>query len=166
MKLDLCCGPRKPDGYMGIDLIPFKGVDKVYDLNFGIPLPDGTCDEVRAYDAIEHLRDGRNTMREIWRVLKPNGLVEILVPSTDGRGAWQDLTHVSFWNENSFGYWINDQDWMDYYRGSCLFTRELLFTTEMSSDRVCHVKFKGRAVKLQEWLDLFYKRNVYKGNTG
>lgn len=29
----------------------------------------------------------------------------IEVPSTDGRGAWQDPTHVSFWNENSFWYY-------------------------------------------------------------
>ena len=27
-----------------------------------------------------------------------------LTPSTDGRGAFQDPTHVSFYNENSFWY--------------------------------------------------------------
>ena len=26
-------------------------------------------------------------------------------PSTDGRGAFQDPTHVSFWNSNSFWYY-------------------------------------------------------------
>jgi hypothetical protein len=30
--------------------------------------------------------------------------MEILVPSTDGRGAFQDPTHVSFWNANTFAY--------------------------------------------------------------
>ena len=28
-------------------------------------------------------------------------------PPTDGRGAWQDPTHVSFWNEHSFWYYTN-----------------------------------------------------------
>jgi O-antigen biosynthesis protein len=27
-----------------------------------------------------------------------------MTPSTDGRGAWQDPTHLSGWNENSFWY--------------------------------------------------------------
>ena len=31
----------------------------------------------------------------------------IEVPSTDGRGAWQDPTHVSFWNEHSFWYYTD-----------------------------------------------------------
>jgi SAM-dependent methyltransferase len=159
-KLDLCCSSRKPEGYIGIDIIPFKGVDKVHDLNNGIPFPDEMFDEVRAHDAIEHIKDGRFMMREIWRVLKPNGRVDILVPSTDGRGAFQDLTHVSFWNENSFKYWTNDQEWMDYYRGVCLFYPGLLYTGPMSEDRVCHVGFVATACKNQTWLDTYYKRNI------
>jgi hypothetical protein len=33
-----------------------------------------------------------------------------LTPSTDGRGAFQDPTHVAFYNENSFWY-FTDQDY-------------------------------------------------------
>ena len=160
MKLDLCCGSRKPEGYIGVDTIPFKGVDKVYDLNEGIPFPDNTFDEVRAFDAIEHIRDGRMIMREVWRVLEPNGIINILVPSIDGRGAFQDLTHESYWNQNSFPYWVNSQDWMDYYRGIHLFELLQLETTPMSEDKVCHVIFKGKAIKNQGWIDTYYKRNV------
>ena len=29
------------------------------------------------------------------------------IPSTDGRGAFQDPTHVSYWNENSFLYYTD-----------------------------------------------------------
>lgn len=35
----------------------------------------------------------------------PRGSIDILVPSTDGRGAFQDPTHISFWNANSFLYY-------------------------------------------------------------
>ena len=31
----------------------------------------------------------------------------IEVPSTDGRGAWMDPTHISYWNENSFLYYTH-----------------------------------------------------------
>ncbi len=44
-------------------------------------------------------------MNEAYRVLAPGGFLFISVPSTDGRGAFQDPTHVSFWNENSFWYY-------------------------------------------------------------
>jgi hypothetical protein len=48
-------------------------------------------------------------MSEIHRVLCDGGWAFIDVPSTDGRGAFQDPTHVSFWNENSFWYYTRRQ---------------------------------------------------------
>jgi hypothetical protein len=48
-------------------------------------------------------------MSEIHRVLVPGGYCFIHVPSTDGRGAWQDPTHVSYWNQNSFFYYTRQQ---------------------------------------------------------
>jgi SAM-dependent methyltransferase len=158
IKLDLCCSSRKPEGFFGIDIFSFPGVDLIHDLNTGIPFPDNSCSVVRAHDAIEHFQDGMQAMKEIWRVCEDNALVDILVPSTDGRGAWQDLTHKSFWNNNSFGYWCNDAQWMDYYRGPCLFRPIEWYTTPMSADQVCHVVFKALAVKNAEWLSKFNDR--------
>jgi O-antigen biosynthesis protein len=48
------------------------------------------------------------TMKEMHRSLADGGWAFIEVPSTDGRGAWQDPTHRSFWNENSFWYYTKD----------------------------------------------------------
>jgi hypothetical protein len=48
-------------------------------------------------------------MDEIHRVLVPGGWFISKTPSTDGRGAFQDYDHVSFWNENSFLYWTNKE---------------------------------------------------------
>ena len=48
-------------------------------------------------------------MKEIYRCLAPYGWALIEVPSTDGRGAFQDPTHVSFWNSNSFWYYTREQ---------------------------------------------------------
>jgi len=107
VRLDLGCGLTKPSGFIGIDCFKHEKVDIVHDLNEGIPYPDSSVDAVRAFDFLEHLPDRINIMNEIWRVLKPGGSVEIMVPSTDGRGAFQDPTHVSFWNENSFWYFTD-----------------------------------------------------------
>jgi SAM-dependent methyltransferase len=112
MKIDLCGGFNKPEGYISVD--KYDG-DITADLDQGIPLADNSCGVVRAYDALEHLKDPIKTMKEIHRVLAPGGILISHTPSTDGRGAWQDPTHVSFWNENSFWYWTRPEQ-MQYIR--------------------------------------------------
>ena len=58
---------------------------------------DSTVGAIRAYDFLEHLPTEAKVpiMNEIWRVLAPDGMALTLTPSTDGRGAWQDPTHLS-----------------------------------------------------------------------
>ncbi|MDR1997303.1 MAG: class I SAM-dependent methyltransferase [Candidatus Margulisbacteria bacterium] len=108
LKVDLCCGIRKPEGFVGVDHFPGENVDLVADLNERFPFEDNSVDLLRAHDAIEHLPDRIHTMNEIWRVCKPGATADIFVPSTDGRGAFQDPTHVSYWNINSFMYYSVD----------------------------------------------------------
>jgi glycosyltransferase involved in cell wall biosynthesis len=76
-----------------------------HDLNEGIPLPDNSVGVIWASHIIEHLYDKHKIMKEMHRVLADGGWCFIEVPSTDGRGAFQDPTHVSYWNENSFWYY-------------------------------------------------------------
>ena len=104
LKVDIGGGlyPRK--GYLTVDQ---EGADITCDLNEGIPLPDNSVGVINASHVLEHLRDPIKSMREIHRVLAHGGWAMIEVPSTDGRGAWQDPTHVSYWNEHSFWYYTN-----------------------------------------------------------
>ena len=104
VKVDLGCGNAKPEGFIGVDCCQGDAVDIISDLSQTFPFADNSVDWVRAYDCIEHLPDRIHTMNEIWRICKDGALVDLLVPSTDGRGAFQDPTHVSFWNINSFQY--------------------------------------------------------------
>ena len=108
LKVDLCCSYRKPEGFVGVDRLPGDGVDIVHDLSTGFPFEDSTVSYLRAHDAIEHLPDRLLTMNEIYRVCRNGATVDIKVPSTDGRGAFQDPTHVSYWNINSFYYYSSD----------------------------------------------------------
>lgn len=98
-KIDLCGGIDTQEGYEPLDMSLGHDLDEVW------PLENDSVGVIRAYDAIEHLKDPIHTMNEAYRVLAPGGLFLILVPSTDGRGAFQDPTHVSFWNQNSFWYY-------------------------------------------------------------
>jgi predicted O-linked N-acetylglucosamine transferase (SPINDLY family) len=116
LRLDLGCGTSKPKNYVGVDTHPSSAADIIADLTQRFPFPDSSVDEVRAHDIIEHLPDRIHTMDEIWRICKPGAIVDIRVPSTDGRGAFQDPTHVSFWNINSFLYYCVD---FPSYLGLC-----------------------------------------------
>ena len=101
-KIDLGGGIDKRAGYESIDL---EDGDITADLNERIPLEDNSCGVVRASHILEHLHDKTKIMGEIHRILCDGGWAMIEVPSTDGRGAWQDPTHISFWNQNSFLYY-------------------------------------------------------------
>jgi SAM-dependent methyltransferase len=84
-------------------------VDVEADLMQKWPWEDNSVGAFRAHDFLEHLPDKLHTMREIHRCLRPGGWLLSMTPSTDGRGAFQDPTHVSYWNENSFWYWTRFQ---------------------------------------------------------
>jgi SAM-dependent methyltransferase len=148
--IDLGCGKKKASGFVGIDRVALPGVDVVCDvMEQGIPFEDGTVDVVRAHDFLEHVSDPLAIMNEIYRVLKPNGLADLRVPSTDGRGAFQDPTHISFWNENSFGYYVEGyaRDTLEYYGIKCRFVADELRTTRKDDSGVCWVVAKLRALK-------------------
>jgi SAM-dependent methyltransferase len=102
MRLNLGCCDRHIPGYINVDIAP--PADVLCDLRQPWPWRDSSIDGIRADDILEHLPDKIHAMNEAWRVLRPGGAFEITVPTTDGRGAWQDPTHVSYWNRNSFFY--------------------------------------------------------------
>lgn len=101
-KIDLCGGHYPPAGYESVDL---ANADIIADLNEKWPFEDGSVGLFRAHDALEHLKNPIHAMKEAYRCLAPNGWFLTQTPSTDGRGAFQDPTHISFWNSNSFWYY-------------------------------------------------------------
>lgn len=114
LKVDLCGGIDTAPGYLAADLVAPGGIE--CDLNDSWPIAGSSVGVLRAFDAIEHLRDPVHTMNEAWRVLAPGGFMLIKVPSTAGPGAWCDPTHVSFWNRLSFRYYT-DRNFSRYVRG-------------------------------------------------
>jgi len=120
-------------GYTMVDL---RGAEIIADLDGRWPFEDGSIGVARALDIFEHLKEPVHTMCERYRVLAPGGYAFIQVPSTDGRGAFQDPTHQSFWNENSF-YYYTDRRWNRYIDCPVRFQSLRCYTTVKNNVGVC-----------------------------
>lgn len=65
-----------------------------------LPLPDNTVDYLLAVHALEVSGNIRGVLREIWRVLKPDGRLLLVVPNR--RGVWARLDHTPFGHGQPF----------------------------------------------------------------
>lgn len=93
------------NGNPHLESVDLKDARVKADLNRKWPFENGSVGVIVANDILEHLKNPIHVMKEAHRVLCHGGLLLTSTPSTDGRGAFQDPTHVSFWNENSFWYY-------------------------------------------------------------
>jgi SAM-dependent methyltransferase len=72
-------------------------------------VPDGSISHLYASHVLEHLKDPITAVRNWWRVLKPNGLMCVSVPSRDHYERKKELPSV--WNiEHAFFYVENDDE--------------------------------------------------------
>jgi predicted SAM-dependent methyltransferase len=147
MKLNLGSGFRPHPGYVNIDCSERCKPDLLHDITTGLPYEDNSVDEIIAADFLEHIPIGKTVfvIEEIWRVLKPGGTLEHFTPSTDGRGAFQDPTHVSFWNQNSWLYYTHDA-YRDLYGIKAKFNIEFM-QDYRSMDNVVHTRGLLHAIK-------------------
>jgi len=63
-----------------VDLFPGKGVDLVADAHDMHMVADNTVDFVTTISVLEHVRNPQKVVSEIYRILKPGGIVYISVP--------------------------------------------------------------------------------------
>lgn len=110
IRLNLGCGSKHLPGYVNIDNRSAVNPDVVCNVVEGLPHDDNSVEMVVANDFLEHIHPEKVifVIEEIHRVLRPGGTFQHSTPSTDGRGAFQDPTHRSFWNINSWMYFTND----------------------------------------------------------
>lgn len=105
--VDLGCGKRKPEGYIGIDIRKFKGVDHVLDLGKEpMPFGDNFVDVLRALHLFEHFYPHElfYCIEECWRVLKPKGRIHIEVPKAGTMAYYMHPDHKIQFVENTFSF--------------------------------------------------------------
>lgn len=87
VQLNLGAGNQQMDGVINLDYPTWDAdVDN-------IPYADNSVDSIYAFHFFEHLVDPRPTLRECFRVLVPQGTLNIVVPYWNCQLAWQDLDH-------------------------------------------------------------------------
>jgi len=96
IKLDFGCGMRKLEGFIGVDIKKFDGVDIV--MNAGKdkwPWKDNTVEAIHGSHFIEHLTEEERIhfVNEAYRVLKPQGTLHLISPHWSSARAYGDLTH-------------------------------------------------------------------------
>ncbi len=97
--LDIGVGKIKR-GNIGIDMFDGDLVDVVADLNNKFPIPNESCNEVKMFHVLEHVREPVDMLNEVRRILKPGGIAEIRVPHFTNITAYQ-VHHRSYWNSLS-----------------------------------------------------------------
>lgn len=82
VKLDLGCGKHKREGFLGVDVKQFEGVDQLVDLTKPWPWEDASIDEIHSSHLVEHFTwpERIHFFNELYRVLKPNATALIITP--------------------------------------------------------------------------------------
>jgi SAM-dependent methyltransferase len=106
--LDIGCGSSKLQGSIGIDRLPYPGVDLVGDVfdvlsTFG----DHSVDYIHTRHFLEHLSDIARIVDEFSRVLKPGAIAEIIVPHFSNPYFYSDPTHKSAFGLYTFCYFAD-----------------------------------------------------------
>jgi len=102
--LNLGCGKARIPGSLGVDVVKIENyVDIVHNLN-NIPYPfeSNSVDEIHFYHVLEHLYDPIKKLEEIFRILKPGGILYMRVPHFSSLGAFTDITHIRPFGYGSF----------------------------------------------------------------
>lgn len=107
--LDLGCGSTKRPGSIGVDRQRRSATDVAADLD-RIPYPfrESSADEIHLDNVLEHLDDVVATMEELYRIIRPGGLVHIVVPYFRSRWAVVDPTHRHQFSVGSMSYFDRD----------------------------------------------------------
>jgi SAM-dependent methyltransferase len=80
-QLNIGCGRDIRKGWVNLDAFDHKGVDVVCDMNKGhLPFEDDRFYYIVASHVLEHLWDWESIVSECYRILVPQGTLEIRVP--------------------------------------------------------------------------------------
>ena len=111
-RIDLGCGKNKKEGFWGVDILRFDGVDQVFDLRRRWPWRD--VEEYYCSHVIEHFDavERAHIVNEMYRTLVPGGKVTLIAPYGLSDRYYGDPTHK--WPPVScFWFFYLSKKWRD-----------------------------------------------------
>lgn len=138
LKLNLACGQVPWTGFYNIDKVAMDGVDAVMDLlDFPWDIESESAERIVCEHFVEHIphdlipryllkyrwddrrlipepdtRDGLiQFIDEVYRILKPEGYIDIVTPFYSSETMWRDPTHCRVITDNTFHYF--NKKWRD-----------------------------------------------------
>lgn len=111
-RLNVGCGRRFHTQWTNVDLEPCDDQVVACDILHGLPFPENTFDAVYHSHVLEHLspQDGQHLLEECYRVLKPGGVLRIVVPDLEQIAKLYLEAHQHAWTEEEREH--ADYDWM------------------------------------------------------
>ena len=89
--------------WLNLEMYKDKGVNIVHDLDkYPYPFKDNTFDVVFANMVLEHLDSKIKPIEELWRIIKPNGIIFAIVPYYNSKGALTHIDHKQFFDEGTY----------------------------------------------------------------
>ena len=105
MKLNIGCGNKKIDGYIGIDKFQCTAADYIVDVeNEPLPFEDNSIESIILDNVIEHFNDIPKVINELIRVSKRGCIIKIITPHFSSLSSWVDPTHIHHLSYFSFDH--------------------------------------------------------------
>lgn len=163
--LELGAGKRRKEGRINIDILDLPEVDIVADLEEGLRfIPDNCVDEIDSKSFLEHINNFGFLMEEMYRVLKPNGEINIFVPHFSNPYYYSDYTHKRFFGYYTFYYFSKDQKKLrrkvPSFYNKCNFeivSQELYFTSSFFPIMIFKKYIIGKIINLSPLFQEIYE---------
>lgn len=114
VQLNLGCGPNKKSGWVNIDLFD-PSADLRLDLREPWPFPDNAASYVYSEHVFEHFEihvEVPHFLKEAFRVLKPGGVFDVVVPDTGPALKAYGNPCASYWSTSAYRWhpaWCNTE---------------------------------------------------------
>jgi SAM-dependent methyltransferase len=146
-KLNFGCGSDIQNGWDNVDVQVNKRITKSFDFDkFPYPIKGNIYDYIFINNVLEHLNEPDKVLNELWRISKNGGVIKIIVPYYNNKGAFSDMQHKHYFSDVTFEVFVNKV---------CKVDKKKLF--KMESMRLIPTKV-GRifSARIRKKLSLFF----------
>lgn len=122
MIIEFGCGNSKTNGAIGVDFNERTQADVIHNMDhFPYPFEDNYASKIICHNVLEHVDDFIRVMEELWRIAKPECVIEISGPFMSSVNYFSDPTHKRAFTSRTFDYFIKGTDAHHYNYSECLF---------------------------------------------